>query len=275
MKKFYCNTNVAFLLVGLSSILMSTSMLLIGSHRHIEKTVNFFGFNSLLSYELANMLAALCFSLLAVFSILSMYFEKAKPALASLLIVVSVVPLLSLFSTGMWIESMGGFPVIGAGQGVIKYFALLSIGICLLNPNLSQYAMKWIAILPVLVVLVWIGGMKFTLIEAQGIEDLLQTSPFMSWMYSVWDLQTASNLIGVYDLLAVALLIAAIYNKKVLWIGVLMSLAVFIMTQTFLATTPGAVTSSTILSTTGHFLIKDLWFIANLIFFLKFTEQKV
>ena len=265
---------MALLLVVLSSLLMSTSMLLMGSHRHIEKTVNFFGFNSLLSYELANMLAALCFSLLAVFAILSMYFEKAKPTLAYLLIIVSVVPLLSLFSTGMWIESMGGFPVIGAGQGVIKYFALLSIGICLLNPNLSNHVMQWIAIFPVLVVLVWIGGMKFTLIEAQGIEDLLQTSPFMSWMYSVWDLQTASNLIGVYDLLAVALLIAAIYNRKALWIGLLMSLAVFVMTQTFLATTPGAVTSSTILSTTGHFLIKDLWFIANLIFFLKFTDQK-
>lgn len=275
MKKFYCNTNVALLLVGLSSILMSKSMLLMGSHRHIEKTINFFDLNSLLSYELANILAALCFSLLAIFSLLSVYFEKAKPALASLLIIVSVVPLISLFSTGMWIESMGGFPVIGAGQGVIKYFALLSIGICLLNPNLPKHAMQWIAILPVLVVLVWIGGMKFTLIEAQGIEDLLLTSPFMSWMYNIWDLQTASNLIGVYDLIAVVLLIAAIYNLKLLSIAVIMPLAVFMMTQTFLATTPGAVTSSTILSTTGHFLIKDLWFIANLIFFLKFTQQKV
>ena len=274
MNKFYSNSNIALLLIGLSSLLMSSSMLLMGSHRHIEKTINFYGLNSLLSYEVANMLAALCFFLMAIFTVLSVYFEKAKPALASLLIIVSAVPLVSLFSTGMWIESMGGFPVIGAGQGVIKYFALLSIGICLLNPNLSKHAMQWIAIFPVLVVLAWIGGMKFTLIEAQGIEDLLQTSPFMSWMFSVWDLQTASNLIGVYDLFAVALLIAAIYNKKVLWIGVLMSLAVFIMTQTFLATTPGAVSSSTILSTTGHFLIKDLWFIANLIFFLKFTDQK-
>jgi uncharacterized membrane protein YkgB len=271
MKKLYLNTKIALLLVALSSLLMSTSMLLMGSHRHIEKTVNFFSLNSLLSYELANILAALCFSLLAVFAVLSMYFEKAKSALASLLIIVSVVPLLSLSSTGMWIESMGGFPVIGAGQGVIKYFALLSIGICLLNPKLSKHVMQWVAIFPVLVVLAWIGGMKFTLIEAQGIEDLLQTSPFMSWMYSVWDLQTTSNLIGVYDLLAVALLIAAVYNVKLLWVGVLMSLAVFVMTQTFLATTPGAVSTSTILSTTGHFLIKDLWFIANLIFFMKFS----
>jgi uncharacterized membrane protein YkgB len=134
--------------------------------------------------------------------------------------------------------------------------------------------MQWIAILPVLVVLVWIGGMKFTLIEAQGIEDLLLTSPFMSWMYNIWDLQTASNLIGVYDLIAVVLLIAAIYNLKLLSIAVIMPLAVFMMTQTFLATTPEAVSTSTILSTTGHFLIKDLWFIANLIFFLKFTQQK-
>ncbi|WP_404394770.1 DUF417 family protein [Pseudoalteromonas phenolica] len=274
MKKFYSNPSIAYLLIALSSFFMSASMLLIGNHRQIEKTVNFYGLNSLLPYEIANSIAAFAFLLLAALSLASIYTSKTKTSLITLLALIAAVPLISLFSSGMWIESMGGFPVIGAGQGVIKYFALLSLAICILQPNFSKATMQWIAIFPVLLVLAWIGGMKFTLIEAQGIEGLLQTSPFMSWMYSVWDLQTTSNLIGVYDLLAVALLIAAIYNIKLLWVGVLMSLAVFVMTQTFLATTPGAVYTSTILSTTGHFLIKDLWFIANLIFFMKFSLSK-
>ena len=274
MKKFYSNPSIAYLLVALSSVFMSASMMLMGDHRQIEKTVNFYGLSSLLPYDIANLIAALAFLGLGGLSLIAIYTSKVKTSLITLLALIAIVPLVSLLSKGMWIESMGGFPVIGAGQGVIKYFALLSLAICIFKPNLSKTAMQWIAIFPVLAVLSWIGGMKFTLIEAQGIEDLIQTSPFMSWMYRIWDLQTASNLIGVYDLLAVVLLIAAIYNVKLLWIGVLMSLAVFVMTQTFLVTTPGAVSSSTILSTTGHFLIKDLWFIANLIFFIKFSLSK-
>ena len=34
-------------------------------------------------------------------------------------------------------------------------------------------------------VLGWIGAMKFTAYEAEGIKTLVETSPFMSWMYKV------------------------------------------------------------------------------------------
>jgi hypothetical protein len=46
-----------------------------------------------------------------------------------------------------------------------------------------------------------------------------------------------------------------------------MSGAVFVVTQTFFLSWPAALSSETLLSTAGHFLIKDLWFIANLLIF--------
>jgi uncharacterized membrane protein YkgB len=42
-------------------------------------------------------------------------------------------------------------------------------------------------------VLAWIGAMKFTTYEAEGIKTLVETSPFMSWMYKVLSLQATSN----------------------------------------------------------------------------------
>jgi len=56
-------------------------------------------------------------------------------------------------------------------------------------------------------VLGWIGAMKFTAYEAEGIKGLVETSPLMSWMYRVLSVQATSNVIGVTELLA-ALLIA-------------------------------------------------------------------
>jgi len=178
----------------------------------------------------------------------------------------SIVPLVALFGDNMWIESLGGFPAIGAGQGVIKYFALLAIGLTLLNPNwLNTKARTWLNLFPVLLVLLWIGGMKFTLLEAQGIEPLVQSSVFMAWMYAIWDLQTTSNLIGVYDLLAVALLVLSVFVPRVRLIAFAMAGAVFVVTQTFLVSFSPSLSATTLLTSTGHFLIKDLWFIANMI----------
>jgi len=55
------------------------------------------------------------------------------------------------------------------------------------------------------IVLGWIGAMKFTAYEAKGIEGLIKTSPLMSWLYNFLSLQGASNLIGLTELLAAVL----------------------------------------------------------------------
>jgi len=55
-------------------------------------------------------------------------------------------------------------------------------------------------------VLGWIGAMKFTAYEAEGIKTLVETSPFMSWMYKVFSLQATSNIIGVAEITAAVLI---------------------------------------------------------------------
>ncbi|MGB0894891.1 MAG: DUF417 family protein [Parashewanella sp.] len=265
--------NIALMLLALSTGLLGISMLLMGSHGHIKLITDFFSLSDIVSGDTFNTVAALSFLLVTALSLLAIKKQCVLRHLAVTAIVVSAIPLLGLFSEKMWIGSLGGFPAIGAGQGVIKYFALLAIGILLFKPELPLIAKKLIAAFPVILVLVWIGGMKFTEIEAKGIEDLVVSSPLMSWMYSIWDVQTTSNLIGVYDLIAAVLVLATIFKPRLLLPAVVMSGAVFIVTQTFFFSWDGALSSETLLSTSGHFLIKDVWFIINLVFLVKFVSK--
>lgn len=255
------------ILLAISMGLLGTSILLMGHHSHISMTTDFFGISELLPNMIFNSIAGIAFIIAAALSVLAIKRIELRAKLGAFIIVLSTVALLPLLGSSMWIESLGGFPAIGSGQGVIKYFALLSIGIFLTRPYLESRKAIWLNAFPVVLVLLWIGGMKFTLLEAKGIEALVSSSPLMSWMYSVWDLQTTSNLIGVYDLIALTLVILAIFNQKLLIPAVLMSGAVFAVTQTFFLSWPAALSSETLLSTGGHFLIKDLWFVANLLIF--------
>ncbi|PKG81385.1 hypothetical protein CXF85_18100 [Colwellia sp. 75C3] len=265
--------NFSLYLISISTVLLGLSILLLGHHKHITLATDFYLISNLLPAKIFNLLAAFSFISCAVLAFLSITKSNLRPMLGYLLIVISIVPLGSLLSDSMWIASMGGFPVIGSGQGVIKYFALLSIGILLIKRTFSPLVSAWISIIPVLVVLLWIGGMKFTLLEAQGIEALVKSSPFMGWLYKLFSLQATSNIIGIYDLIAVVALILAMYYPKLIAPAVVMSGMVFVVTQSFLVTFTGSLSSETILSTTGHFLIKDLWFLVCLFFYYSALKQ--
>jgi uncharacterized membrane protein YkgB len=255
---------VLLILLSISMGLLGTSILLMGHHQHILLTTNFFGISELLRKEVFNGVAGIVFIIAALLSMLAINRIGLRVKLGLFISLLSIIALLPLLGSSMWIESLGGFPAIGSGQGVIKYFALLSIGLFLAKPDFDSRKVILFNAFPVILVLLWIGGMKFTLLEAKGLEDLVSSSPLMSWMYNIWDLQTTSNLIGIYDLIAMTLVILAIFKQQLLMPAVLMSGAVFVVTQTFFLSWPAALSSETLLSTGGHFLIKDLWFIANL-----------
>src|SRR3546814_14586969 len=47
------------------------------------------------------------------------------------------------------------------------------------------------------VVLGWIGALKFTSYEAYGIEPLVANSPLLSWVYDIFSVTAFSSLLGV------------------------------------------------------------------------------
>ncbi len=111
-------------------------------------------------------------------------------------------------------------------------------------------------------VLLWIGGMKFTAYEAQGIKGFVENSPFMSWAYSFLSFRAFSSLIGVTEI-AIALLIGLRpISARLAAIGSFLAVGTFLSTLSFLVTTPGiwepTLGGFPALSITGQFIIKDV-----------------
>jgi reactive chlorine resistance protein C len=119
----------------------------------------------------------------------------------------------------------------------------------------------WITRYGLAVVLLLIGFLKFTAEEAAGIQPLVAQSPFMSWMYAILSVQGVSNLIGAIEVAVAVLLALRPFSAKASFAGSLGSIVTFLLTTSFLFSTPGAVQLShglALLGDAGQFLIKDL-----------------
>lgn len=120
-------------------------------------------------------------------------------------------------------------------------------------------------------VLGWIGAMKFTAYEAEGIKALVETSPLMSWMYKVFSLQATSNIIGVAELIAAALIAIRPLSARLSAVGSVLAVFTFLATLTFLFSLPGweqSLGGFPALSGSGGFLLKDVVLLGAALFTL-------
>jgi len=113
------------------------------------------------------------------------------------------------------------------------------------------------------IVVGWIGLMKFTAYEAEGIRLYVTNSPLMSWVYGLLSVRGFSAALGVVEV-AVALLIAARpLSPRASALGSALAVGMFLTTLSFLVTTPGVWEPSAggfpaLSGKPGQFLIKDL-----------------
>jgi uncharacterized membrane protein YkgB len=106
-----------------------------------------------------------------------------------------------------------------------------------------------------------IGVLKFTSQEAVGIQPLVAHSPLMSWMDAVLSVQGVSNAIGAIEIAIAALIALRPVLPKASFVGSLAAAFTFLLTISFLFSTPGAAELKygfPFLGATGQFLIKDL-----------------
>ena len=260
--------NALIFILTLSFALLGVSFALGANPNTLIATFSFYELDTLLSVNTLGLLTGTAMIALAL-ATLAAHLKLLKPVpVAVLALIVCIVPLLTLLASNRWMAQLGGFPIIGSGQGIIKYFAVIPLYLFLFYKNkLTDKQHVLLNFIPVAMVLLWIGGMKFYEFEAKAIVGLVETSPFMSWLYTVFSVQGASNVIGGFDVLFAVLLGAGILinNKKLIIVSGLACLSVFLMTQTFLITATGALSSGALLDRLGQFVIKDLWYVGNLI----------
>ncbi|TCD07659.1 DUF417 family protein [Pedobacter frigidisoli] len=119
-----------------------------------------------------------------------------------------------------------------------------------------------IGVIATIIVFLWIGIFKFTPGEAAAIKNYVSNSFLMNWMYSLFSVQTVSNIIGVYEITTGALLIASFWSRKIGFIAGILTLIIFVTTLSFLVTTPGIWKISEGVPVTDFFVVKDLAFLA-------------
>jgi uncharacterized membrane protein YkgB len=113
------------------------------------------------------------------------------------------------------------------------------------------------------VVVGWIGLMKFTNYEAEGISGFVANSPLMSWVYGFMSVRSFSAVLGVVELTIAILIAARPFSARVSALGSALAVGMFLTTLSFLVTTPGVWEQSAggfpaISALPGQFLIKDL-----------------
>src|SRR5215831_9616924 len=113
------------------------------------------------------------------------------------------------------------------------------------------------------VVVGWIGLMKFTAYEAEGISPFVAHSPLISWVYGFMSVRGFSAMLGVVELTVAILIAARPFWPRASVLGSALAVGMFLATLSFLVTTPGVWAADAggfpaLSGAPGQFLIKDL-----------------
>jgi uncharacterized membrane protein YkgB len=131
----------------------------------------------------------------------------------------------------------------------------ISSGLETVGRELARYGL--------VVTIAWIGLMKFTAYEAEGISAFVANSPLMSWVYHVMSVRRFSALLGVVEVAVAALLAARWFSPRAAVVGSALAVGMFLTTLSFMLTTPGVWEPTAggfpaLSAIPGQFLIKDL-----------------
>ena len=112
------------------------------------------------------------------------------------------------------------------------------------------------------IILIWVGFLKFTSYEAEGIKGLVSNSPLLSWAYKVMSVQAFSQVLGVIEILLGVLIAIKPYAPRASYYGSIGAIIMFIITLSFLLTTPGILQPGygfpALSPMPGQFLAKDI-----------------
>jgi uncharacterized membrane protein YkgB len=113
------------------------------------------------------------------------------------------------------------------------------------------------------VVIAWIGVLKYTTYEAVAIQPLVAHSPLLSWVYHIFSARTFSAVLGTAEITAALLIALRPLAPRLSVPGSALAVLLFLSTLSFLFTTPGVTAAASggfpVLSVLpGQFLLKDL-----------------
>lgn len=119
----------------------------------------------------------------------------------------------------------------------------------------------YISLTGTVLILLWVGGFKFTPTEAAAIKPLVLNHPLTSWMYKVMSTQLISNIIGTFEITVAILILVGLKFRIVAKIASIGLIAIFLMTLSYLITTPHVWKFVDGFLVTKFSLIKDIMYL--------------
>jgi uncharacterized membrane protein YkgB len=119
--------------------------------------------------------------------------------------------------------------------------------------NITRYGL--------VIILFWIGFLKFYAYEAAGIEPLLVHSPFMAWAHRLLGVRTLAASIGSCEIVIAVVIATRPVLPALSALGSLAAAVMFLTTLSFMISTPGVFQPEGfpfLSGDVGEFLIKDI-----------------
>jgi reactive chlorine resistance protein C len=130
------------------------------------------------------------------------------------------------------------------------------------DDNMVQVVGAFLVRYGLVLVIAWIGFMKFTAYEAAGIQPLVANSPLMSWVYTIFSERAFSAILGVVEIAVAVMIALRVVSPKVCAIGSALAVGMFLTTLSFILSTPGWEASlggfPALSVVPGQFILKDL-----------------
>jgi reactive chlorine resistance protein C len=111
-------------------------------------------------------------------------------------------------------------------------------------------------------VVFWIGCLKFTAYESKGVFNHASHSPLLAWAYHILDVRDFSRGLGVVEITIALLIAIGPVWPKLSIVGSLGGIGMFLTTLSFVITTPGVWQAGygfpALAGFPGQFLVKDV-----------------
>ncbi|MCL8537330.1 YkgB family protein [Chryseobacterium gallinarum] len=127
--------------------------------------------------------------------------------------------------------------------------------------HLTYKSGYYVSLFGAALILLWIGIFKFTPTEAAAIKPLVENHFLTFFVYKIMSVQTVSNLIGTIEIIIALLLVFSAkfaVLKRYAGIGMIVT---FLVTLSYLFTTPGIWKIVDGIPVTDFFILKDLMFL--------------
>lgn len=119
----------------------------------------------------------------------------------------------------------------------------------------------YISLTGTVLILLWVGLFKFTPTEAEAIKPLVSNHPLTSWMYKTMSTQSVSYFVGIFEIITAILILVGLKYRLIAKISALGLIIIFVMTISYLFTTPNTWREIDKFPITDFFILKDIMYL--------------